>query len=111
AYDGEVVALSFAAGLATAFTERHPEVKHWQFFTDSAAAVEAIFDPTMKPGQSYCSNFHKKVTRTHLTQWRSHGPQATRESKVTNVRINWPNKARKERMKRSGRGREQTHLG
>lgn len=60
-YDGEIVALSYAAGMAANFSAQDNTVTYWQFFTDSAASVEAIFDTSPKPGQLYCSNFYHKV--------------------------------------------------
>ncbi|KAF8829680.1 hypothetical protein HHX47_DHR2000357, partial [Lentinula edodes] len=61
AYDGEVVALSYAAGMAANFSATDMSITHWQFFTDSASSVDAIFDTSPKPGQIYCSNFYRKI--------------------------------------------------
>ncbi|KAE9403078.1 hypothetical protein BT96DRAFT_771962, partial [Gymnopus androsaceus JB14] len=49
AYDGEIIALSYASGLANSFTIRQLEITHWQFFTDSASGVDAIFDTSPRP--------------------------------------------------------------
>ncbi|KAF8828234.1 hypothetical protein HHX47_DHR4000457 [Lentinula edodes] len=61
AYDGEIVALSYAAGLAANMSSQDDSITHWQFFTDSASSIDSIFDTSPKPGQVYCSNFYRKV--------------------------------------------------
>ncbi|KAE9392421.1 hypothetical protein BT96DRAFT_771374, partial [Gymnopus androsaceus JB14] len=44
AYDGEIVGLSYAAGLASSFSEQKLNITHWQFFSDSLSSVESVFD-------------------------------------------------------------------
>ncbi|KAJ3860203.1 hypothetical protein EV359DRAFT_49587, partial [Lentinula novae-zelandiae] len=47
--------------MAANFSTRDISITHWQFFTDSASSVDAIFDTSPTPGQIYCSNFYYKV--------------------------------------------------
>ncbi|KAF8824882.1 hypothetical protein HHX47_DHR7000710 [Lentinula edodes] len=61
AYDGEIVALSYAAGMAANLSSQNNMITHWQFFTDSASSIDTIFDTLPKPGQGYCSNFYRKI--------------------------------------------------
>jgi ribonuclease HI len=60
-YDGEIVALSYAAGFASSFSKQKPDITHWQFFSDSSASIQSIFNTSPKPGQLYCSNFYRKT--------------------------------------------------
>ncbi|KAF9067107.1 hypothetical protein BDP27DRAFT_1384085 [Rhodocollybia butyracea] len=53
--------LSYAAGFASNFSEQNPDITHWQFFSDSAASIQSIFDTSPKSGQLYCSNFYHKM--------------------------------------------------
>ncbi|KAJ3911990.1 hypothetical protein F5877DRAFT_3127, partial [Lentinula edodes] len=49
AYDGEIVALSYAAGMAANLSSQNNMITHWQFFTDSASSIDTIFDTSPKP--------------------------------------------------------------
>ncbi|KAJ3897960.1 hypothetical protein F5879DRAFT_813279, partial [Lentinula edodes] len=49
AYDGEIVALSYAAGMAANLSSQNNMITHWQFFTDSASSIDTIFDTLPKP--------------------------------------------------------------
>ncbi len=52
-YDGEMAALAMGATKATHHAKEDGEVKHLHFFADNTSAIEAIFDPTPRTGQTY----------------------------------------------------------
>ncbi len=60
-YDGEMAAPAMGATKATNHAKEDGDVKHLHFFADNTSAIEAIFDPTPRTGQTYAIVFHRRI--------------------------------------------------
>lgn len=60
-YDGEMAVLTMGATKVMNHASEDGKVKHLHFFADNTSAIETVFDPMPRMGQSFTIVFHHQI--------------------------------------------------